>query len=74
MVGQNQARPVKPARTSRPCAKRLDDPDKRCMALVAELAEIRARNAGARNWLPFTAVRSRASFALGRLEAENGPS
>jgi hypothetical protein len=49
----------------------MDDPDKRCMALVAELAEISRQRRG-ENWLHFTAVLSRMSSALGRLEAENG--
>ena len=42
------------------------------MALVAELAEISRQERRGENWLPFTAVLSRMSSALGRLEAENG--
>jgi hypothetical protein len=41
------------------------------MALVAELAEISRQECRGENWRHFTAVLSRMSSALGRLEAEN---
>jgi hypothetical protein len=52
--------------------ERLDDLDKRCTALVAELAEISHQERRGENSLAFTAVLSRMSSALGRLKAENG--
>ena len=65
------ARPAKPARQLT-VRERLDDLDKRCTALVAELAEISHQERRGENSLAFTAVLSRISSALGRLKAENG--
>jgi hypothetical protein len=57
-----------------PMHRRIAALDKRAMHLVAELTEVSRKERCGENWLLFTAVLSRLSAALRRIEAENAPS
>ena len=60
----------KPARLE--THERLEQIDRRCTAIVADLEEISRKERCGENWLRLTAVISRMRAALTRLEIENG--
>ncbi len=71
VAGLRRAAPApKPVRRLDP-HRQLQGLDKRCTALIAELEEFSRKERRGENWLLFTAVLSRMSAALERLEVEN---